>query len=57
MRRAILIFVKFTRATGHPHQKAVVNNYRGLLMEMGQSREQVLAALRVIAPDFGIAEK
>jgi tetratricopeptide (TPR) repeat protein len=54
MRRQLEIFLKFTRVTGHPnpHLKAAVNNYMGLLAQMGHNREQILAKLRKIAPEF-----
>ena len=54
MRRALEILLKFTRSTGHPHPnlQAAVNNYAGLLEEMGWTEEQVLARLREIAPEF-----
>lgn len=54
MRRMVEIFFKFTRATGHPHPNLqdAVNNYAGLLQEMGRSREQILASLREMAPEF-----
>jgi hypothetical protein len=54
MRRHLGIFLKFTRATGHPHPhlQDAVNNYAGLLMEMGRSEEQIHATLREMAPEF-----
>jgi hypothetical protein len=54
MRRMVEIFLNSTRATGHPHPhlQDAVNNYAGLLMEMGRSREQVLATLREMAPEL-----
>ena len=47
MRRALEIFLKCTRATGHPHPnlQRAVNNYASLLNAMGRSREQILATL------------
>ena len=54
MRRTLQIFVKFTRATGHPHPhlQAAVNNYAGLLEAMGRSREDIMATLRRMAPEL-----
>ena len=54
MRRALEIFLKFTRSTGNPHPnlQVAVTNYAGLLLEMGWTEEQVLARLREIAPEF-----
>jgi tetratricopeptide (TPR) repeat protein len=52
MRRVVEILLNFTRATGHPHPnlQAAVNNYARLLQTMGRSEEQILAALRELAP-------
>jgi tetratricopeptide (TPR) repeat protein len=54
MRRALEILLKFTRATGHPHThlQTFKNNYAVLLEKMGRSREQILATLREMAPEF-----
>ena len=54
MRRMVEIFIKFTRATGHPHPnlQAAVDNYAGLLQAMGRSHEECLAHLRTLAPDL-----
>jgi hypothetical protein len=54
MRRMVEIFLRFTRSTGHqhPHLQAAVNNYGGLLMQMGMTREQVIARLREMAPEL-----
>ena len=54
MRRQLQIFVKFTRATSHPHPhlRVAVNNYLGLLMAMGYTEEEALVKLRELAPEF-----
>ena len=54
MRRMVEIFVKFTRATGHPHPhlQAATNNYAGLLQAMGRSREEIMATLRGMDPEL-----
>ena len=54
MRRHVEIFLKFTRTTGHPHPhlQAAVNNYAGLLQAMGRSRNEILATLREMAPEY-----
>jgi nephrocystin-3 len=54
MRRHLDIFLEFTRATGQPppHLQDAFNNYAGLLDDMGRSREQVMATLREMAPEF-----
>ena len=43
MRRTVLIFVKFTRSTGHlhPHLKAALGQYRGILEAMSLSEEEI----------------
>jgi tetratricopeptide (TPR) repeat protein len=53
MRRMVEIFLKFTRATGHPHPhlKIVTNNYARLLQRMGRSEGQILATIREMAPE------
>jgi tetratricopeptide (TPR) repeat protein len=54
MRRHLEIFLAFTRSTGHPHPhlEDAINNYGGLLMAMGQTRDQALDRLRAMAPEF-----
>jgi tetratricopeptide (TPR) repeat protein len=54
MRRVVEIFVLFTRATGHPHPhlEAAVNNYGQLLMEMGRTQDQAMAAVHAIDPEL-----
>ena len=54
MRRMVEIFLRFTRATGHPHPhlQAAANNYAGLLQAMGRSREEIMATLRRMAPEL-----
>ena len=56
MRRAVEISFKFTRDTGHTHshQQAYVDNYVGLLKEMGRSPQEVLAQLNAVGQPFGI---
>ena len=52
MRRVVEILVKFNGQTGHPHPHldTVINNYSGLLVEMGdteaQAREKISQILR-----------
>jgi hypothetical protein len=47
VRRMVMIFLKFIRATGHPHLhlQDAINNYGGLLEAMGRSEEQIRATL------------
>lgn len=54
MRRTVEIFLKFTRATGHPHPhlQAFASNYATLLHALGRSREEVMATLRRMAPEL-----
>ena len=48
MQRHLVIFLRFTRRTGHPHPhlKDAINNYKRLLMQMGESKEQIDARLK-----------
>ena len=43
MRRVVGIFIDFTVQTGHPHPhlNGAINNYGGLLMEMGETEAVV----------------
>jgi tetratricopeptide (TPR) repeat protein len=52
--RQLVIFLQFTRRTGHPHPhlKAAIENYEGLLMQMGCSKDQVTARLKSLAPEI-----
>jgi nephrocystin-3 len=54
MRRMVEILLKSTRATGyqHPHLEVAINNYAELLQAMGRSREQIMATLHEMAPEF-----
>jgi tetratricopeptide (TPR) repeat protein len=54
MRRGVEIFMHFMRVTGHPHPhlEVAINNYGGLLMAMGFTREEAIAALRELAPEL-----
>ena len=52
--RAVHIFLQLWRAGRQPDPRlqTVANNYGGLLEAMGQSTEQIHAALREIAPEL-----
>ncbi len=53
MWRMVEIFITFTIATGHPHPhlQTAIQNYGGLLMEMGQTQEQAKAKIEeLLAP-------
>jgi len=54
MERILVILLLFTRRTGHPHPHldAASNNYGGLLMQMGHSKDQVAARLKRLAPEM-----
>jgi hypothetical protein len=47
MRRHLVIFLDFTRRTGHehPHLRAATGNYWGLLQEMGKSDTEIETAI------------
>jgi len=52
MRRAVGILLTSSRAAGHPLPllETFLNNYIGVLEEMGRSEEQILTTLRETAP-------
>jgi hypothetical protein len=54
MERQLEIFIEFTRRTGHPHPylKRALNNYAGLLLQMGNSRNEVIDRLKRLAPEM-----
>ena len=54
MERHLVIFLQFTRQTGHPHPhlKDAVNNYAGLLTKMGYSKDEITARLNRLAPEM-----
>ncbi|MGZ6266731.1 MAG: tetratricopeptide repeat protein [Candidatus Limnocylindrales bacterium] len=54
-RRDLEIFLQFTLKTGHehPHLRAAINNYTGLLAAMGRSEAEIQARLEEIGQPFG----
>ncbi len=54
MERHLVIFLQFTRRTGHPHPHldAAIKNYEALLMQMGYSKDEVVARLKRLAPEM-----
>ena len=54
MERHLVIFLEFTRRTGHPHPHLndAINNYAALLAQMGQTKAQIAARLQSLAPEF-----
>ena len=60
MERNLVILLEFTRRTGHrhPHLDDAIKNYRGLLMQMGDSEDEVNKRLKGLAPEmFESADK
>ena len=56
MRRMIVIFAKFTMATRHehPHLRAAITNYGGLLVHSGQTEEQAMQRVRSAMQEGGL---
>ena len=54
MERHLVIFLQFTRRTGHPHPhlETAIKNYTALLMQMGHSKAQVAARVKRLAPEM-----
>jgi len=54
MQRHLMIFLQFTRRIGHPHPhlENAINNYAGLLMRMGHSKDEIGARLKRLAPEM-----
>lgn len=55
-RRMVGIFLDFTRRTGHehPHLRAVLANYAGILKAMGRSKPKIQAQLRALQAKYGV---
>ena len=55
--RLVGIILQFTRDTGHPHPHLMdaLNNYRGLLMAMGDSQDVAVEKLRALAQSYGVS--
>ncbi len=58
-RRHLLIFLDFTRRTGHehPHLRAALVNYAGILKAMGRSKPKIQAQLRALQAKYGVKVK
>ena len=54
MERQLVIFLQFTRRTGHQHPRLQdgINNYTKLLMQMGHSKDEVNNRLKRLAPEM-----
>ncbi|MCY2987443.1 MAG: tetratricopeptide repeat protein [Planctomycetota bacterium] len=57
MRRHLEFFLQFTRVTGHPHPhlKAAIGNYAGLLSQMGRSEPEIRTQLKARAEPYGVS--
>jgi tetratricopeptide (TPR) repeat protein len=56
MRRHLEIFLRFTATTAHehPHLRAAVGNYVGLLEAMGRSQEEIRVQMNQVMEPFGL---
>ncbi|MHC4213604.1 MAG: tetratricopeptide repeat protein [Planctomycetota bacterium] len=54
MERHLVILLRFTRRTGHPHPHLddAINNYSALLKQMGHSQNEINNRLKALAPGF-----
>jgi tetratricopeptide (TPR) repeat protein len=54
MKRHLVIFLEFTRRTGHPHPhlQAAIGNYTDLLIQMGHSQNEINDRLKRLAPEM-----
>ncbi len=54
MERHLVIFLQFTRRTGHPHPHLpdAIENYKALLTQMGHSEDEVNNRLKRLAPEM-----
>ncbi len=59
MRRVVLIFVKFTRSTGHlhPHLKTALANYRGILEAISLREEEIARRIAEVGKEAGLDEQ
>ena len=57
MRRHLEIFLRFTQATGHPHPhlRAAMGNYAGLLQAAGRSEAEIRKTLEDLVAPFGLS--
>jgi len=56
MRRVVVIFLAFERATAHahPHRDRAIGNYAGLLAAMGKSEAEIAAAIATLRHEAGL---
>ena len=54
MEHGLVIILQFTHRTGHPHPhlKDAIDNYVGLLTQMGYSKDEVNNRLKHLAPEM-----
>jgi tetratricopeptide (TPR) repeat protein len=59
MRRDLIIFLKFTRSTGHlhPHVKAALGHYRGILKAMSLGEEEIARRVAEVGKEAGLDEQ
>jgi hypothetical protein len=59
MRRALVILLKFTRDTGHPHPhlRAVFGNYRELLGAMAIAEDELGRRIVAVGAEAGLGEE
>ncbi|MEI7869452.1 MAG: tetratricopeptide repeat protein [Candidatus Methylumidiphilus sp.] len=59
MRRGLLIYLSFTRNTGHihPHLPTVLGNYFGLLQAMAIAETDLMAKLSSLGPEAGFTDE
>ena len=59
MRRGLIIFLKFTRSTGHlhPHLKDALGNYRGILEAMSLGEEEIARRVAEVGKEAGLDEQ
>jgi tetratricopeptide (TPR) repeat protein len=57
-RRMVLIFLAFTRDTGHwhPHLRAAIGNYLGLLLAQAEDPAEITPRLESLGPEAGLDE-
>jgi tetratricopeptide (TPR) repeat protein len=57
-RRTVLIFLAFTRDTGHehPHLRAAIGNYLGLLLAQTEDPAEIAPRLASLGPEAGLDE-
>ena len=59
MRRALIIFVRFTRSTGHlhPQLKSAFSNYRVFLEAMSLGEEEIARRIAEVGKETGFDEE